>query len=79
LERRLEDDQVGAEGEDRADAQVSVDDEQAPDDQDQDEADLRQVLDRRGEARPQVGVLDVRPLEPVGRLGQGSSAPAARP
>ncbi len=41
-----------------------------PDQQDQRESDLRQVLDDRGELGAQVGVADVGPLELVSRLLQ---------
>ena len=47
-----------------------VDDHPAADEQDQDEADLGEVLHQRGEAGAQVGVLDVGPLHPVGGRGQ---------
>ena len=53
-----------------ADRQVLVDDHAAADEQHEDQADLGEVLHQGGEAGPQVGVLDVAPLHPVGRRGQ---------
>ena len=47
-----------------------VDDHPAADQQDQHEADLGEVLHEGSEAGPQVGVLDVAPLDPVGRIPQ---------
>ena len=47
-----------------------VDDEPSAHQQDEDQADLGEVLDERGVAGAQIGVLDVAPLDPVRRLGQ---------
>ena len=69
-ERRLQHQQVGVEGQDRPDAEVSVDHHVATEEKDESETGLRQVLERRGPLRPQVGVFDVSPLELVGRLGK---------
>ena len=69
-ERGLHHDQVQVERDDGGDRQVLVDDHPAADEQDEDQADLGEVLHERGEAGAQVGVLDVAPLHPVGRRGQ---------
>ncbi len=42
----------------------------AADEQHEDEADLGEVLHQGCEAGPQVGILDVAPLDPVGRCRQ---------
>ena len=66
----LHHDQVEVERDDGGDRQVVVDDEPPAHQQDEDQADLGEVLYERGIACAQVGVLDVAPLHPVGRLGQ---------
>ena len=66
----LHHDQVEVERDDGGDRQVLVDDHPSADEQDEDEADLGEVLHQWGEAGAQVGVLDVAPLHPVGRRGQ---------
>ena len=62
--------QVEVERDDGRDGQLLVDDHPAADEQHEDEADLGEVLHERGEAGAEVGVLDVAPLDPVGRIGQ---------
>ena len=57
---------------------VPVDDHVAAEEQDEDEADLGQVLDQGREAGPQVGILDVAPLHLVGRGRPAAGAAAPR-
>ena len=79
-EGRLHHQEVDVEGQDGPVAQVAVNDHVATEEQDQHQSDLGEVLDQRGEAGPQVGVLDVAPLHLVGRRRQsvGVAAPRRR-
>ena len=70
-ERRLEDEHVGLEREQRPHAEVVVDDQDPAVEQDHGQPDPGQVLQRRCPGAADVGVLDVGPLELVGRPGEG--------
>ena len=58
--------QVDVEFEDRPQLELPVDDEVAPEHEDEDEPHLGEVLDQRRETGPQVGILDVGPLHLFG-------------
>src|SRR6185437_4364128 len=66
-EGRLHHEEVDVELEDRAELKVTVYDQVPAQEQDEHQADLGEVLDQRREPGPQVGVLDIGPLDLVRR------------